>query len=153
MSRREEYSTMIDDSNQCCDGTREIVKYSLLFGSMPSYLLYQHVPASYARMNEYLPHHMYFSNVTPPFSMSQVPASLLLNRLVMKRKIKFSRGDDRNQRRVAFIRSESALSCVWMPLNDYIVTAWNNGKIVKMNGVNYQFNLQQDVDAAAFCNV
>ncbi|KAK8796559.1 hypothetical protein WA588_000689, partial [Blastocystis sp. NMH] len=100
-------------------------------------------------MNEYLPQHMYFSNITPPFSMSQVPASLLLNRLVMKRKIKFSRADDRNQRRVAFYRSESALSCVWMPLNDYIVTAWNNGKIVKMNGVNYQFNLQQDISNCA----
>ena len=104
-------------------------------------------------MNEYLPQHMYFSNITPPFSMSQVPASLLLNRLVMKRKIKFSRADDRNQRRVAFYRSESALSCVWMPLNDYIVTAWNNGKIVKMNGVNYQFNLQQDVVVEAICDV
>lgn len=40
-----------------------------------------------------------------------------------------------------------------MPLNDYIVTAWNNGKIVKMNGVNYQFNLQQDVEVEAICDV
>ena len=49
-------------------------------------------------MNEYLPQHMYFSNITPPFSM-------------------------------------------------------NNGKIVKMNGVNYQFNLQQDVEVEAICDV
>ena len=113
--------------------------------SFCSYMLYQHVPTSYAKMNEYLPNHLYFSNVTAPVFMTQVPASLLLNRFVMKRRIKFGRPDERTQRRMAFVRSESALSCVWMPFNDYIVTAWNNGKIVKVNGVNYQYSGQQDV--------
>jgi singapore isolate B (sub-type 7) whole genome shotgun sequence assembly, scaffold_27 len=115
-----------------------------------SYMLYQHVPSSFAKMNEYLPNHLYFSNVTAPVCMTQVPASLLLNRFVMKRRIKFGRPDERNQRRMAFVRSESALACVWMPFNDYVVTAWNNGKIVKLNGVNYQYSGQQDV-IALFC--
>ena len=98
-------------------------------------------------MNEFLPHHLYYTNMTTPFNMQHIPASLLLNRLVMKCKVHFSRD---SQGRAARTTNDVALACVWRPKSDYVVTAWNNGKIVRMNAVNYGEGKQQQQDVECF---
>ena len=75
--------------------------------------------------------------------MQHIPASLLLNRLVMKCKVHFSR-DSRGY--ISRSNNDSALACVWRPMSDYVVSAWNNGKIVRMNAVNYGEGKQQQQD-------
>lgn len=100
-------------------------------------------------MNEFLPHHLHYANVTAPFTMKHIPASLLLNRLVMKCKVRFRYP---NQGRSHHMVRESAMACVWKPRSDYVVSAWSNGKIVRMNAVNYseRNSQQQDVRSEGY---
>lgn len=137
---------------QYCDGTQDIAKYVFMsFDSThfltPRFLTYQHVPPCYNKMNEFLPHHLHYANMTTPFNMQHIPASLLLNRVVMKCKVHFSRD---NQTGIPHPLIGSAKACVWRPKSDYVVSSWTNGKIVRMNAVNYGEGKQQQQDVEYF---
>lgn len=103
-----------------------------------SYMLHQHVPKSNRRMDEFLPHHLYYDRVTVPFDMKSVPASNICNRSVIKRFIFFKSMGDRYTK-------NTPRSVTWMPENNYVITAWSNGMIVKFEGVTYLTGSQKSV--------
>lgn len=100
--------------------------------------MYQHVPKTFRKMNEYLPHHLYYDRETVPFDMRTVPASNICNRSVIKRYVHFKAMGDRYSR-------NSPKAAVWMPENDYVITAWTNGMLVKFEGVTYVMGSQKSV--------
>lgn len=116
-----------------------------LFQIVNSFLRYQHIPRSFKRMNEFLPEHLYYDYETTPFDMKCVAASNLCNRFVLKRSMHFRGLDDRGQRRMERRKADGANAVVWMPDNDYVITAWSNGAVVKWNGVTYSYSSQKNV--------
>lgn len=96
-------------------------------------------------MNEYLPNHFYYDNETTPFDMKTIAASNICNRFVLKRNMHFKGLTDRNQRRIERRKADGANAVVWMPDNDYVITAWSNGAVVKWNGVTYTYSSQKNV--------
>ena len=96
-------------------------------------MMYQHVPKSYLQMNEYLPHHLYYDRILPPFAMKMIPASNICNRFVVKRTMHFKE------------RDVSPTSSVWFPDSDYVVSSWSNGTLVKWDGVTYSYKGRKSV--------
>ena len=80
---------------------------------------------------------------TVPFDMLSCPASNLCNRAVIKRFIHFKSTGDKYSR-------NTPKSAVWMPENDYIITAWSNGMIVKFEGLTYNIGSQKSVFSLIF---
>ena len=106
-------------------------------------MTHQHIPRSARKVNEYLPHHLYYDMETVPFDMLSAPASNLCNRYVVKRFIHFKSTGDKYSR-------NTPKSAVWMPENDYIITAWSNGMIVKFEGLTYNIGSQKSVFSLIF---
>ena len=86
--------------------------------------MYQHVPRSFGQMNEFLPHHLYYDRILPPFAMKMIPASNICNRFVIKRGIHSK-------------EKTTPTSAVWFPDSDFVVTALSNGTLVKWDAVTY----------------
>lgn len=86
--------------------------------------MYQHVPRSYGQLNEFLPHHLYYDRILPPFAMKMVPASNICNRFVIKRSMRYR-------------EKATPTSAVWFPDSDFVVTSLNNGTLVKWDAVTY----------------
>lgn len=87
-------------------------------------MMYQHVPRSYGQMNEFLPQHLYYDRILPPFAMKMIPASNICNRFVIKRGM---------HSRV----KATPTSAVWFPDSDFVVTSLSNGTLVKWDAVTY----------------
>ncbi|CBK23264.2 uncharacterized protein [Blastocystis hominis] len=100
--------------NAYCDGVRGMINY----------MMYQHVPRSYGQLNEFLPHHLYYDRILPPFAMKMVPASNICNRFVIKRSMRYR-------------EKATPTSAVWFPDSDFVVTSLNNGTLVKWDAVTY----------------
>ena len=89
-------------------------------------------------MNEFLPHHLYYDQETAPFDMRSVPASNICNRAVIKRFVYMKQEGGQHSK-------INPRSIAWMPQNDYIVTAWNNGTIIRFESVTGIMNTQRNV--------
>ena len=89
-----------------------------------SYMMYQHVPRSYGQLNEFLPHHLYYDRILPPFAMKMAPASNICNRFVIKRSMRYR-------------EKVTPTSAVWFPDSDFVVTSLNSGMLVKWDAVTY----------------
>lgn len=141
MSYRPEGSSNKYTGMSHCDGVKGIMKYGFRLLFYPSFMLQQHIPKTYRRMNDFLPHHLYYNQETMPFEMKCIPASNICNRSVIKRFV-YMKQEGGHYTKV------SPKSIAWMPENDYVVTAWSNGTIVKFEAVTYKMGKQRSVFTA-----